>query len=206
MNSISKKEEYIKSYKGILKKYEESNDIKDYFKELPKLLQISSEKEIDGNKLPLEIALAYMFLKIEQGQFRILYGSVAKKYKADIDIVKNILKKMHLTREGFRKIYGNIHREQPNSNLNKALTIRDQVIHGKIVGDSELREAIYDCLEYANSVNQDVYRLVGFKPFGDMRGFVSTGRKSQNQKNNDVNYLNKETTRFLLKGLGFPLN
>ena len=160
-------------------------DIQKYFEYLPELI-----------KGDYEIAIAYLFFKIEQGQNRLLYGGAVKLFAADIEVARNIVNYHHLTRDGFKQIYKNIfNKSLPDSiirQLKEAEKTRDKVVHGKQVKEDQLRQAITDCLIYAKLVNEEIKNIASFEPFGDMRGFK--GRKES---------LSKDVTHFLLKGLGF---
>ena len=176
----------IKSYKGILTEYQSlPENIQKYFEYLPELI-----------KGDYEIAIAYLFFKIEQGQNRLLYGGAVKLFAADIEVARNIVNYHHLTRDGFKQIYKNIfNKSLPDriiKQLKEAEKTRDKVVHGKQVKEDQLRQAITDCLIYAKLVNEEIKNIASFEPFGDMRGFK--GRKES---------LSKDVTHFLLKGLGF---
>lgn len=176
----------IKSYKGILTEYQSlPENIQKYFEYFPELI-----------KGDYEIAIAYLFFKIEQGQNRLLYGGAVKLFGADIEVARNIVNYHHLTRDGFKQIYKNIfNKSLPDriiKQLKEAEKTRDKVVHGKQVKEDQLRQAITDCLIYAKLVNEEIKNIASFEPFGDMRGFK--GRKES---------LSKDVTHFLLKGLGF---
>lgn len=176
----------IKSYKGILTEYQSlPENIQKYFEYFPELI-----------KGDYEIAIAYLFFKIEQGQNRLLYGGAVKLFAADIEVARNIVNYHHLTRDGFKQIYKNIfNKSLPDriiKQLKEAEKTRDKVVHGKQVKEDQLRQAITDCLIYAKLVNEEIKNIASFEPFGDMRGFK--GRKES---------LSKDVTHFLLKGLGF---
>jgi len=79
--------------------------------------------------------------------------------------------------------------------LAAAQSTRDRVIHGKAVPAPTLRQAIVDVLEYAIGLNQEMERIAGFKPFGDLRGFKGRAK-----------LIEKEPSRLLLKGLGFSVS
>jgi hypothetical protein len=180
----------IPNYKALLKFYENRpTEVKTHFEHLPKLV---------GDDLPYEIAIAYVFLKIEQAQNRALYGGVVKIHRGNAELVGRMLNIQHLTREGFKDIYknvfGNALKEGIANKLKDAEKARDKVIHGKSVTDDELREAIADVLEYAEAFNVEVNTVAGFKPFADMRGLK--GRAES---------LDKRTTKWLMKGLGFSI-
>lgn len=178
----------VPTYKALMKVYDSKPvEVKNHFADMPKLIN-------DG--LPYEIAIAYAFLKTEQAQNRALYGGVVKIHRGNGEFVRRVMNYQHLTRDGFKDIYKNVFGKQLDKNttdkLKDAETIRDKVVHGKIVTDNELREAIADVLEYAEAFNAEVSEIAGFKPFGDMRGFK--GRADS---------LDKKTTKWVMRGMGF---
>ncbi len=71
------------------------------------------------------------------------------------------------------------------------------MIHGKDVPTTDLWKSIKALTAYAVELNRIVESNAGFQPFGDMRGAV--GRKGGQ-------HLNKATTRWLLKGMGFSVS
>lgn len=177
------------SYKAVLKYYENcSDEIKKYFSDLPALVE----------KFQNQIALAYMFFKVEQAQNKVLYCGVVKLHRANSEITSNVINKHHLTRDGFqalfKKIFGHKMSEDTLSKIQSAEKIRDQVIHGKIVTDSDIRKAIAEVLDYAKLLNSEMEKTAGFKPFGDLRGFKGRGEP-----------LDKSTTKWLLKGMEFSV-
>ena len=79
--------------------------------------------------------------------------------------------------------------------LREAEKVRDKIVHGKSINNPNMRDAIYDVLEYATLLNEHLEEKAGFKPFGDLRGFKGRGTP-----------LDANTTRWLLKGMGFTLS
>ncbi|WP_180682753.1 hypothetical protein [Tepidicella baoligensis] len=178
----------VPTYKALQKLYDAKSDqVKNHFGHLPQLIA-------DG--LPYEIAIAYVFLKIEQAQNRALYGGVVKIHRCEAEFARRVMNYQHLTRDGFKDLYKNVFgRALPKATADlmaDAETTRDKVIHGKAATDSELRGAIADVLEYAEAFNNEVNDIAGFKPLGDMRGFK--GRAEP---------LDKRTSKWLMRGLGF---
>ncbi len=176
------------SYIALLKKYDScSEDVKKYFDLLPQLIK----------DYPHSVSLAYVFFQTEKAQNRVLYGGVVKLHRGNASTVENLVSAAHITRESFILLFKNIFdRELPQTIATKikvAEKTRDKLLHGKKVTDASLREAISDVLDYAESVNTEIDSLAGFKPFGDMRGFK--GRRET---------LDPKTTKWLMKGLGFP--
>ncbi|NZA03056.1 hypothetical protein H0I39_17405 [Ottowia beijingensis] len=82
--------------------------------------------------------------------------------------------------------------DSTSEKIKKAERVRDRVIHGKQVSDPDMRQAIIDVIEYAKALNKDLKAAAGFEPFGDLRGFKGRAQS-----------LEKSTTIWLLKGLGF---
>ena len=179
------------SYKAILKQYNESTgNVRGYFSELPSLLK---------DNYSYEVSLAYLFLETERAHNRTLYCGVVKLHHADSSIADTIVNAQHITREGFLDLYKNIFSKRLpdaiNSRLKKAEKIRDRVIHGKGASDPEMRQAHVDVIEYAETMNNELKTIAGFEPFGDLRGFK--GRADS---------LDKQTSRWLLKGIGFTVS
>jgi hypothetical protein len=177
------------SCKALLKKFSTcSSGLQAYFSHLPDLIQ----------KYPLEIALAYIFLRTELAQNRTLYCGVVKLHHADSQITSSSLDAQHLTRGSFLDLYGKVFGEQlptlTSDKLKAAEKIRDRVIHGKNVTAPQIREAIWAVLEYAEQINAHLQSKAGFQPFGDLRGFKGRGAP-----------LDKSTSRWLLKGIGFAI-
>lgn len=177
------------SYKAILKLYNSCDGgLKQYFPYLQQLLESQQ----------YEACLAYVFLKTELAHNRVLYCGVVKQHQADSEIAEAAIGSQHMTREKFHELFKNVFgKELPNivmEKLVKAEEVRDKVVHGKTVAPFEMRDAIVDVLDYAKAVNKHMEIEAGFKPFGDLRGFK--GRKSS---------LDKSTSRWLLKGIGFTL-
>ena len=70
--------------------------------------------------------------------------------------------------------------------------MRDHVIHGKEATDAQIRNAVAHVLEYAARLNDLTTALQGPPPFGDQRGFKGAAQA-----------LDKKTSRWILKGMGF---
>jgi hypothetical protein len=177
------------TYKGVIRRLKSSSPgIQRYFEELPRLLA----------NFPLDVSLAYVFLRIERAQNRSLYCGVLKLHRAHAEVAERAVNAQHLTRDGFATLYANVFdREMGSATASKikgAEKIRDRVVHGKSVKDADLRHALLEAIEYAEALNAELKALAGFEPFGDLRGFK--GRRAP---------LEKATTRWLLKGLGFAI-
>jgi len=146
-----------------------------------------------------EVALAYMFIRLERAHNMTLYCGAVKVHRANCTVARNVINVHHLTRDGFLQLFENvIGKPIPDPLVDKirdAETTRDRVVHGKQVSVAEIRNAVVDILEYAVDLNAFVSAEAGFMPFNDLRGFK--GRAAS---------LDARTTRWLLKGLGFGVS
>ena len=181
----------VASYKAIIHKYDRcSNGVKWYYDQLPSLLKAGYS---------YEVSLAYMFLRTERAQNTALYCGSVKLHRANTEVAERTVNAQHITRDGFLLLYKNVFgKELPkpiNRNLKIAERIRDKVVHGKKVTDPEMRDAHVDVLEYAEAMNAELREVAGFEPFGKLQGFKGRGQS-----------LDKNTTRWLLKGIGFAIS
>jgi len=148
----------------------------------------------------LDVVLAYVFFRLEQGQRMTLYCGARKLHKTDSELTWNAIDTQHLTREAFQKCFESVYGVPiPPALLDiivPAEKIRDRLMHGRDLDDAGLREAISRVLYFADGINQFLEaQKVGFRPFvGDLRGFV--GR---------LDSLEKPTSRLILKGMGFQI-
>ena len=176
-------------YKAIIKQYDEAtNEVKWYFEHVPRLVEA----------FPFEVALSYLFARVERAHNMTLYCGVVKLHRAESTMAASIIKRQHLTRELFKELFNSVFGTPIETaiaaNLVEAEKIRDQAIHGKEPTDKEMRKAISDVLVYAEQFNDFVEKVAQLKPFGDLRGFRGRGEP-----------LKKSTTRWLLKGMGFAV-
>lgn len=176
-----------KSYLGLQKQFEElPAETKGYLRKLESLL--------DGaNKY--DIALAYVFMKLEEGHHRALKCGLVRLHKCRSSKADEALQKQHFTRPYFRTVFNNvIGKKVPKAALEalaRAEATRDKQIHGKAVSGSELRDGISDAIEYISAIGEFVEKRTGKNPFGDLRGLA--GR---------TKLLDATTSYWVLKGVG----
>lgn len=182
--------EIARSRKGLRRLFAGfDEDIRAYFSEFRALVD---------SDLSLDVLLAYVFFRLEQGQRMTLYCGARKLHKTEYQLTWNAIESQHLTREAFQKCFESIYAVPiPPAVLAiiaPAEKIRDRLMHGKDLDDAGLREAISRVLHFADAINHFLDdQNVGFRPFvGDLRGFI--GRLSS---------LEKSTSRLILKGMGF---
>ena len=151
--------------------------------------------ELNEN-FPEEIALAYLFSKVEEAQNMTIYMAMRKLHRVDSTLARSAVDRHQMTRSGFRKFYKDIvDRNMPAPMLKKiqsAESVRDRILHGKQgVTRAEVRQAIRDVLDYAKKFNDELYPILGVNPFGMRTGFTGPGSP-----------LDKKTSRWVIKGMG----
>lgn len=176
------------SWRGVRNRFDRSpEEVQAYFANIPELIE----------NYDWEVSLGFMFTRLEKALNGMLYCGTVKKHRAHSVKAKEMVNKHHMTRKEFRRLFRNVFgkpvRKALTEILEQAEAVRDQVVHGKPASAADQRKAIIRVLEYAEGMNEYVNILAGFKPFtNDLRGF--TGRRES---------LDKSTTVWLMKGLGF---
>lgn len=144
---------------------------------------------------PWEVSISYLFAQTELAQNMTVYGAVVKLHRVDSTIARSTVDGHHMTRNRFRDLYKIIIDKEISDEAIKSATeaekIRDRILHGKIVSDSDKRKAVVSILQYAELLNEQVFNDAGFRPFGSMQGFK--GRAGS---------LDKSTSRWVLTGMG----
>jgi hypothetical protein len=176
-----------KTWKGVIKRFEALKpELTAYFSHFPKLAE----------EFPWDVSLAYLFARVELANNMAIYCGAVRLHKANGELTRTAVQNHHMTRPGFRDLFKTIHGKPiPDAvieNLTAAEKIRDKALHGKATTAEEHRTAICEVFEYAEQFNDFVHTTSGFRPFDDLRGF----------KGRAVG-LDKSTTRWLLKGMGF---
>ena len=163
--------------------------VREYFAHLPGLIA----------DFPLDICISYSFSQIELAHNMTLYCGVVKKHRASRTIARSAIDAHHMTRpefkERFEVVFGASIPEVVLDPLTQAELIRDKIMHGKNTLEREKREAIYNVLNYAELFNDELFTLAGFRPFGSLKGFKGRARS-----------LDRATTRWVLKGMGFNVS
>lgn len=95
----------------------------------------------------------------------------------------------------FKTVFGEHIPDAILAKLSAAEAVRDRFTHGKMFEPTQAqsRQAMIEIFEFAEEFSVYVHGLAGFRPFGDLRGFK--GRAEP---------LSKETTKWVLLGVGIP--
>jgi hypothetical protein len=164
-------------------------EIRAYLSDLPRLL--------DG--FPLDVAISYLFAQIERAHNATLCSGAVKIHRANRNIARAAVGAHHITREGFQKqfetVFGRPIPDEVKQELEAAEIVRDKILNGQPTQEKEKRETIGHVLDYAQAFNRLVNSLAKFKPFGDQKG-----------SNGCAESLDRSTTRWMLKGMGFSLS
>ncbi|WP_300058647.1 hypothetical protein [uncultured Roseobacter sp.] len=177
----------VGSYRTLKKQYDDFPEAtRNYLRKLDMLLA-------DGKNL--DAALAYIFMKLEEGHHKALKCGLVRIHDCNSAKVDEALRKQRFTRAYFRTVYKNVFGEAIPSEITGIISIaektRDGLIHGKDVKELELRKAISLALSYVFEVGQLVEKKTGKNPYGDLRGLA--GRKAP---------LKKTTSYWVMKGIG----
>lgn len=180
----------VKSVKGLVAKYNAAPQrVRSYFSHLPGL----------AKDYPLEVCLAYVFSKVETAHHMALYCGIVKLHRGESNLSWTAVGSHHMTRGEFRSmfetVFGKPLKPAIAKKLQAAEEVRDRVLHGKSSSEADKRTAIASLLEYAVEFNDELQAMAGMRPFGDMRGFKGAAKA-----------LDKKTTRWILKGMGFTVS
>jgi hypothetical protein len=177
------------NYNQVLAHFDKkSQEVKQYFPAFRKL--------VEG--YPWDVSVSYVFARIEAAKHMTIYCGIVKLHWTDSTLTRELVDKDHMSRGRFRELFKVVFGKPIDVALQKKLgeaeAIRDRIVHGKQWSDAQARTALIDIFDFAEGFNAFTLALAGFKPFGgDLRGFK--GRKEP---------LPKETTRWVLKGMGIP--
>lgn len=175
------------TWRGLVSRYSScSNEVRDYFRHFPSL----------AKDYPWDVSISYMFGLVELAQNMTLYCGVVKLHRVNVTMARTAINNHHITRDGFKILYKSIFGKALKSSVSKKIAeaekIRDKILHGKSVSEADKRKAVIDVLEYAEAFNSELNAVANLTPFGSLKGFK--GRATS---------LDKSTSRWVLKGIGF---
>jgi hypothetical protein len=176
-----------KTWKGVVNEFNKcSDDVKVYFEHFSSLVE----------NYPWDVVIAYLFSRVELAQNMTIYCGCVKCHKVDSELARVAINNQHLTRDGFKELYksifGKIMPKEISTKISHAENVRDKIIHGKPVSEEDKRRAALDLVHYAESFNNKLQDIAGFRPFGPLKGFKGRAQS-----------LDKATSRWVLKGIGF---
>lgn len=150
------------------------------------------------DEFPWEISFGYTFQRVELAHNMTIYCGIVKLHRCESELTRNALQNCHMTRQKFKDLFENVYGKPISaalySNLEIAEKVRDRVVHGKIASPEQMRKAIVKILTFAREFNEFVCNLARFRPYGRLQGFKGP-----------IVPLDKATTRWILKGMGFAI-
>jgi len=178
----------VKSKVALQKQFEDLPDqTKIYLKGLEHLL---------SSPATFAVALAYLFMKLEEGNHRALKCGLIRIHRCNSSKVDEALEKQHFTRTYFRAVFKNVFGKEVDAKVLEYLAVaegtRDRLIHGKGVSDPELRKAIANSLLYIVGLGAQVEITTKKNPFGNLSGLAGK-----------TLLMESVPSYWLLKGLGF---
>lgn len=176
------------NYKQVQRQYEAlPAAVRNYFDSFPGLL----------TDYPWEVSVAYVFSRIEYLKNQTIYCGLLRLHHTEREVTRRLIDRDHMTRGRFRELFEIVFDKPLNkpllAKLSEAESLRDKTMHGKPWTAAEARKALSDIFEFVCEFDDLVHELAGFHPVGDLRGFKGRGKA-----------LSKETTRWVLKGMGIP--
>lgn len=169
-----------------------------HFKRKPKEIQEYFPSFVDlVEGYSWDVSVSYVFSRTEAVKHAAIYCGIVKIHWTDSSLTRELVDRDHMSRGRFRDLFKTVYGKPIEPELLKKLAeaegIRDKIAHGKQWTDGQARTALIDIFDFAEGFNEFTQNQAGFKPFGNLRGFK--GRKES---------LSKETTRWVLKGMGIP--
>ena len=146
---------------------------------------------------PWDVSVSYIFSRVEAAKHVTIYCGIVKIHWADSSLTRELIDKDYMSRARFRELFKTVFGKPIKKDLlimlSAAEDIRDKIAHGKNWRPEQARNALKNIFNFAEEFNEFVNTEAGFKPFGQLKGFK--GRKES---------LSKETTRWVLLGMGIP--
>ena len=176
-------------WRGVRKRLQEApSEVQRYFEPAAELIE----------HYPWEVSLSYLFSRVERAHLMAIYCGVVKLHRANAKLARTAVDLFQNTRGEFHGLFANVFGQEIPRRLQKTLDVaqkvRERVLHGKTVEESDYRMAIAAVIQDAAGFNDVCHQKGGFQPFGDLRGYKGAGSS-----------LDVSTSRWVLKGIGLPL-
>lgn len=162
-------------------------EVREYFPDLPSLID---------HKYSAYVCISYIFCRIEYAHRMTLYCGIVKKYRVNPTLTRKAVDDHYLERKEFHRCFNMIFGQQIPKDILSELSIaekaRDRILHGQTCSDAEARNGIVSAIAYASKMNDLLYGLARFRPFGRLQGVFGAAKA-----------LAKEPSRWMLMGMGF---
>jgi len=161
-------------------------DVQAHFEHYPTLLE----------DFPWKISMAYLFSEIEAAHRTIIYCGVVKIHRVDASMANSVVDSWRMKREEYAKLFETVFGQGIPAPTAKALAeaerVRDRIMHGAAIADADHRGGQVRLFDYVDEMHTLLPTVGGVSPFKDLRGIKGAGQP-----------LTKQTSRWVLKGLGF---
>ena len=142
-------------------------EVRNYFWKLESLLEDAE----------LEIALAYLFMRLEQGRYRTVKCVLVRMMRCPAKLVDDSFKDFTFQRPTFRRLVKELIdvdiEQPPYSSLSSAEVVRDKLIHGRATTSEQLREALASGFSFVKAFGEVMKNKTGKNPFGNLKGLSS---------------------------------
>lgn len=177
------------------------NILEKYISAIPSELKYYYSKITEVMKIDVNIALIYLFAKVEAGQLNALYVQVKKGYRTHTEMTWSIIESQDITlKKNYFKLFYNLFGCEFDDGLTeklaKAKIVRNKIMHGANADYYDVLNAIRDVFEYSNAFNDFVFNLKGFKPYNRLTGIFGSLKTVQDE----------EVTMLILNALGFTVD
>lgn len=165
-----------------------SKRTQEYFRHVPNLIE----------QFVPEVAVGYVFDRTAAAHNGVIVAGLVVKHKAHRDVAREIAVFQECAWEEFhyeyQTVFGNVIPEAISQQYIYANEKRRALLAGKRVSSKDQCEVIEVILQYADTLDEFVAKNSRLHPFSDLSKAKPRG-----------NALDKESTRWVLKGMGFPM-
>ena len=187
-NKIKDRGPIAANYKQVIDCFNQlPEDIKSWIPHVPKLIEEYS----------WDIPIAFTFNQIETIKRRTLSLRLIKYHKTNAELTWKLIDEDYMLRERFRvlfdKIFGTPIPDAILAHLTQAEAVRDRAMHGKSFSEKDARICLPLAFTFLQTFSAFVEEKAGFRPCSNAQGIKGAAAS-----------LNKETTKWVLKGMGIP--
>ncbi len=145
-----------------------------------------------------EVALGYMFDRVAQSHNQLIVAGLVLKHKAHRDVAREVAAFHECTWDEFhyeyQTVFGAVIPEAAADLYIAANEQRRAFMSGKRVSSKDQSIVVENLLKYADAFDEAVWADARLHPFSDLSKTKPRGSS-----------LDKDSTRWVLKGMGFPI-
>lgn len=145
-----------------------------------------------------DVALAYVFDRAAAAHNATIVAGLVVKHRAHRDVAREIASFQECAWDEFhyeyQTVFGSVIPESVSAIYGEANEVRRHFLSGKRVSSKDLCATVSQMLKYSDELDAFVYSDARIHPFSDLSKTKSRGAA-----------LDKNSTRWVLKGMGFPI-